>query len=481
MDEKMRHTLKLGAVTPEELCKMTGASLRLLGGADCKASVTGITTDTREIMPGDVYVAIKGEHTDGHALIKEAFAAGAAAVIAERMPDDADGVCGAVCLVGSSVDAVGDFAHSYKKRSNAKTVAVTGSVGKTTTKEFISSVLSQRFTVHKTEGNHNNELGLPMSLFDIGPDTDVSVLEMGMTGLGEIERLSLIAEPDYGIITNIGSSHLEQLGSRENICKAKMEIVSGLKKGGELVLCADEPLLLAYRQGEYNPTYVSVYNSSAEFRAVNIRYENNRTEFDLLCNRRVITNIVVPALGLHHVYAALFAYAIGQRFGLDDNEIKNGIASFRDAGMRQSIYEVAGITVIDGSYNASPESMRASLDVLGEMAREAGGARKLALLGDMRELGTESRLMHEQIGAYAAQKKLDYLFTYGLIAESIAQAAAKGGMEPSHVFANPDINSPCRSGEMICSVARPGDILLVKASRAVSAEKIIGYIKENLK
>ncbi len=471
---------KLGSINVKEITEVSGGKAYYFGNADETLECSGIAIDSRKVNNGDIFVAIKGERVDGHDYIKSALDLGAVCIIAQRVPDDIKiDTSYAIVVVDDPIVCVGDIAHSYKKRTHIRTIGVTGSVGKTTTKELIYAVLSEKFKVHKTEGNHNNDLGLPLSILDIDQDAEVAVLEMGMSNFGEIARLSEIAEPDFGVITTIGSSHMETLGSRENICKAKMEIVEGMKKNGELVLCGDEPLLLAYRCSEYNPTYISVYNSEAEFRAVNIRYADNSTSFDIIANRQMITNLTVPALGIHHVYSALFAYAIGVKFGLDADMIRQGFLNFKNAAMRQSIYEIGGVKIIDACYNASPESMRASIEVLCELSRQNGGTRKMALLGDMRELGAETRALHENLGEYVAEKKLDKLFTYGLAASSIASSAKCNGMPEEDVYDNPDITDPLASGRAILSIARPGDIILFKASRAMAVEKILGFLREN--
>ncbi len=472
---------KLGSLKIKEIAAITGGELHCFGDANINTECMGIDIDSRKIESGDIFVAIKGERVDGNDYVESAVTKGAVCIISNKMPEQALNINAsfAVVVVPDPIVSVGDLAHIYKKRIKLRTIGVTGSVGKTTTKELIYAVLSEKFKVHKTEGNHNNDLGLPLSLLEMENDAEVAVLEMGMSNLGEIARLSEIAEPDFGVITTIGSSHMETLGSRENICRAKMEIVEGMNEHGELVLCGDEPLLLAYRRSEYHPTYISVYNSEAEFRAVNIRYADNSTSFDLMANREMITNLTVPALGIHHVYSALFAYAIGVKFGLDADTIRQGFLNFKNAAMRQSIYEIGKVKIIDACYNASPESMKASIEVLCELSRQNGGARKMALLGDMRELGAETRALHEKLGEYVAEKKLDKLFTYGLAASSIATGAKAHGMKAEDVYDNPDITNPLASGQSILDVVRAGDIILFKASRAMAVEKILGFLREN--
>ncbi len=472
---------KLGLITVREVAEAANGKVHLYGSASMESECSGIDIDSRKIETGDIFVAIKGERVDGNDYIGAAVDSGCVCIISRCLPEDIDTIRGsfAVVVCDDPCTAVGDLAKIYKKRRNVRTVGVTGSVGKTTTKELIYAVLNEKFKVHKTEGNHNNELGMPLSILGMEADTEAAVLEMGMCDFREIARLSEIAEPDFGVVTTIGSSHIETLGSRENICKAKMEIAEGLKENGELVLCGDEPLLFAYRCSEYNPTYVSVYNSEAEFRAVNVRYADNSTYFDIIHNREVITNLVVPALGLHHVYSALFAYAIGVKFGIDRDTIRRGFTKFKNAAMRQSIYDIGGVKVIDACYNASPESMRASIEVLCELSKQNGGARRMALLGDMRELGAQTRELHESLGEFVAEKKLDKLFTYGVAASFIASSAKDHGMAESDVFDNPDITDPLACGRAILEQVRAGDIILFKASRAMAAEKILTYLREN--
>lgn len=463
------------------ITEATGGEVSALGGGFGGVSDV-LSTDSRAISDGSIFVAIAGENFDGHDYIAAAVKEGARIVISERAPEEKMTSGVDLVTVKSTVRALGDLARAVISESGVKTVAVTGSVGKTTTKEFIAACLSAKYRVHKTDGNKNNEIGLPLTALRMDAGTEYAVFECGMSALGEIEYLSNIVKPKIGVITNIGTSHMESLGSRENIAKAKLEIVSGMggrEAGGVLVINADEPLLYGVRETLPVGSVVTaaLHNRAADYRAVNLRRVGSGTVFDLIYNGRVATNIEIPAIGVHNVYDALYAFAVGIICGMSEAEIRGGLRAFRGAAMRQKIYEQGGITVIEDCYNASPESMRAGIDVLVSLAKEKGG-RPAALLGDMRELGEYSRLLHDQLGVYAARAGVKLLFTYGTLAESIAASAVSNGVRAENVYVNLDCTDPAKTGDMILGALKPGDVLLVKASRAVAAEAVLEYMKK---
>ncbi len=465
------------ALGAEEIARAAcGAAAAVNGGWGGECAY--LSTDSRAIVDGCIFAAIAGENFDGCDYAAAAAEAGARIIIAERMPDGLDGKAVDVVIVKNTVRALGDLARYAISRSGMKTVAVTGSVGKTTTKEFVASCFSVKHKTHKTDGNKNNEIGLPLTALSAQADDEYGVFECGMSGRGQIEYLSGIVNPDAAIITNIGTAHIEALGSRENIARAKLEIVSGMKPDGVLVINGDEPLLYGARDTlGVKVVTAAMHNRDADFRAVNLRRTASGTVFDLIYMGKVETNLEIPTLGAHTVYDALFAIAVSVVCGLSMAEIRVGLRSYRGVSMRQRIYGLGGITVIEDCYNASPESMRASIDVLVSVAKEKGG-RAAALLGDMRELGEHSRLLHEQIGVYAARAGVTVLFTYGQIAENIATAAISNGVRAENVYVNPDCTNPAPTGDMILGALAPGDVLLVKASRAVAAEAVIEYMKE---
>ena len=435
-----------------------------------------ITTDTRELKEGDLFVAIKGETFDGNDYIEKAFENGAVCALCERAPSDLKGASLLICE--DTVKALGALAKEYLTLCNVKKIAVTGSVGKTTTKEFIYSVLSEKYRVHKTEGNHNNELGLPYTVLSMPSDTEILITEMGMCAKGEIEYLSDIVKPDIAVITIIGSSHLEHLKTRENICAAKMEIAHGMTENGCLIVNGDEPLLRSPVYEKYSPEFLSLAEENSDFRISNIATCEDHTEFDFIC-RQGSYKMKASAIGRHIAQAAAFACAIGFKCGMSAQEINRGLMNYKTEKMRQNIYKIGNITIIDDCYNASPESMRASCDVLTTLS-DQNRSRAVALLGDMKELGEDTRIMHENVGEYMAKNGISLLFTYGLIAENYATGAKRCGMSDDCIFTNPDVASPEKSGEALVKHLKDGDILLIKASRAMAAEKIINYLKEHI-
>ncbi len=420
-----------------------------------------------------------GERVDGHDYIDAALSAGGGCVLCERIPEKVTERRYAAVVVEDSIKAIGELAKAYDREITHKKIAVTGSVGKTTTKEFIAAVLAEKYKVHKTEGNYNSNIGLPLSMLSMKDDTEVSVLEMGMSGLGEIDYLSRLAEPDIAVITNIGSSHIGHLGSRENICRAKLEIVNGLKMGGTLLVNADEPMLFGYKKRGISVLSVGIENEKADYRAVNIRSTGSCTVFDVVTAVSKVENVVIPVLGNHNVLAALFAYAVAERSGLDSDLIVKGLFNFRQVGMRQNVYNIGDVKVIEDCYNASPESMRAAISVLRELSSNTEGSRMVALLGDMYELGQMSGCYHEQVGAEFVKAGGELLFTFGSSADQIATGAVLHGMLNENIFRNGDISNPELSGEMLIHTLRAGDVLLVKASRGAAAERVLHYLKVN--
>ena len=376
----MKIRLGSGRLTAAQVASICGGTLYQVGCED-DVLFESVCTDSREADRTTMFVAMRGERVDGHSYIPNVVNAGCRCVLAERVPLDVKGIC--VIIVPDSLRAIRALAEHTKSALALRTVGVTGSVGKTTTKEFISAVLDKKFSLYKTAGNFNSVLGMPMSMLELNSANDAAVFEMGMSGFGEIEYMSEAARPDVAVITNIGSSHLEALGSRENICRAKLEIATGLRDGGVLLLNGDEPLLENHSSERYTTRYFGMNNESCDYFASNVRINGGGIVFDMRTPDGSYSDIEISVAGRHNVYNAMVAFAIGEEMGVAEELIREGLKAYKSVGMRQNIYMVNGVTVIEDCYNASPESMNAAINVLNDTAKAHGG-RKIALLGDMK-------------------------------------------------------------------------------------------------
>lgn len=424
--------------------------------------ITAVVTDSRKVVPGCVFVCFPGERVDGHDYAAAAYRAGAAYIVANH---PVDGVPeNRTVIVASSHHAMVRMASNYRMLFSPLMIGVTGSVGKTTTKEFCYAVLSAFGNTLKTEGNQNNEIGLPNTLFRLDDATEYAVVEMGMSNLGEIERLARAARPSAGIITLIGVSHLENLGTRENILKAKLELCYGLPDGAPLALNADDDLLPTAKLPErLRPVWFGIDSPDADVRAVKITAGDNGTDFVLSDKEYGDFLVHIPTVGLHTVSDALAAYAAATRLGLDPAKAAAALSNYQTTGMRQNIVHKAGVTVIEDCYNASPDSMRAALGVLKNQPAE----RRVALLGDMLELGSVSEEAHRQVGEWAAEAGVDLLIAYGPLSAAMAQAAAEKGVTTLHCETEQDVVGYVRQN------VHAGDALLAKASHAMKLDQVL--------
>lgn len=480
----MKIELGVGSTTLTEIAALIGKEARLPENREVPI-VTHVATDSREISAGTLFLGIRGERVDGNDYCEQALADGAAAVLCEKAPKS-----GAAIVTDDTVLTLGRLANAVKQNLSFKTVAVTGSVGKTTTKDLISLVLSQKYKTHSSKGNFNSNIGLPMSILAAPADTECGVFELGMSAFLEIDYLSRLVCPDIGVITNVGTSHMESLGSRENIAKAKLELLNGMEKGSTVLLNGDDALLCAaketVKENGIRPLYVSVstsenFSSAADFRAENIREKIGQTIFDLCFGETVYRDLKLSVMGIHSVYAALFASAVGVLLGVSEDEIRRGLSSFTSAPMRQSIESIAGITLIEDCYNASPESMRAALDVAKTIVERQGSGRLIALLGDMRELGETSWELHKEVGRYAKESGVKKLFTFGEIASvHLLNGALQAGLEGENTFRMDSSRTPTEIAEEILIDLKTDDVVLVKASRALRAERIVTVLRERL-
>lgn len=473
----MKVTIGAGTLDVREIAAMCGGTPIGVG------EVEAFCTDSREATDATtMFVAMAGERVDGHSYMKRAYDSGCRLFLCERIPEELEELSFGAILVPNTSEALGRIASAYTARCERPSVGITGSVGKTTTKEFIAAVLGEAYKLHKTKANHNSTIGVPMSMLEADGSEDVSVVEMGMSGFGEIDFMSRIVKPKIACITNIGSSHLELLGTRENICRAKLEIVNGMSHDGMLIVNGDEPLLRTMCPASVRVKYVSFEDPGAEIFVTNVRYGCDGTRFDLAIDGETFSDVYVSVIGKPFVWAAAFAVAVGREMGLSQDVIRRGLLSFKNAAMRQSITVEGGITFIEDCYNASPESVRAAIDMMKTLS-EQNCSRMVALLGDMLELGENSVAFHKQVGQYYAENGGKVLFTMGALSKNMAEGAVEKGIPGQHVTNNPTYQGEevvAALGDAICEELRPGDVFLVKASRSVGAERVLNYVKNKL-
>ena len=445
----------MGIITLKQAAQWCG------GRVDPKyAEVTflGANNDSRKIEPGQLFIALMGER-DGHDYVPAAIEKGAAAVLCSREVGDVPAI-----IVEDTRLALGAIARGERERIGMKVVGVTGSVGKSTTKEMIAEVLSRSYRVSKTPANHNNDIGMPMAVLAMSEDTQVAVLEMGMNHFREIAYLASIARPDVAVITNIGTMHIEHLGSQEGILQAKLEILEGMKEGGKIILNGDDPLLWnLHRREGIRITYCGIENPKCDYLGVEPVQMPGLLQFTVKCDHLTFP-VELSLEGMHFVTDALIAIGVGAKMGMNPSKIQEALSQFRNMAGRQEIFEAKGCTVIKDCYNAGPESMAAALAVLGGKT-----GRRVAVLGDMLELGVCTQAEHFRVGRIAAEKA-DVLLAYGPNSSRIVSGAITGGMPDTRVkgYENRD--------DIVAAMKRmikPGDVILVKGSRGMRMELIL--------
>lgn len=427
---------------------------------DMGCSFEYVCTDSREADENTMFVATRGERVDGHDYIIKAIENGCRCILCEYVPANISGMKAAYAVVENSIDAFAKCAKGYRSGKYMPVVAITGSVGKTTTKEMCAAILKRKFNTYFTEGNFNSVIGMPMSLMAAGEECEVAVFEMGMSGFGEIRSMTNAANPTIAMVTNIGSSHLEYLRTRENIARAKMEIGEGIIDGGFLLLNGDEPLLEDHYCDRYDTVYI---RRGLDFS--NVRIEKDGTHFDLLFAGNDLFDLRIPLMGAHFAYNAAFAAYASLLLGVSENDVREGLASVAPGKMRMDIYEKNGVTVLADCYNAAPESMRAAIDVIS--AIDVKG-RRIAVLGDMKELGENCEYMHRSVGYYLAQKKVDVLLTVGGLSAVLAVGATERSCIEAFAFDNND-----DAANKLREILSEGDAVLFKASRSMAFEDII--------
>jgi UDP-N-acetylmuramoyl-tripeptide--D-alanyl-D-alanine ligase len=434
-----------------------------LAAGDGNGFIDKISTDSRTLKRGELFVALRGENFDGHQFVEEAAKAEAAGAIVDFNWKGRVSSGFAVIRAEDTLRAYQSLAANYRKSLRIKVLAITGSNGKTSTKDFAASVLARRFRVTKTEGNFNNHVGLPRTVLEATSLDEAAVWEIGMNHPGEVAALAKIALPDAAIITNIGIAHIEFMGSREAIAKEKGSLAEAIGPQGTVILNADDRFS-EHIAARTHAKIIFAGTKSGSVRAIEIRQSSEGSEFTILEGaHRCRAQLPVP--GLHMVQNALLAVAAGRTFGLSLEECAIGLAAAPLTKARLQIKQIHGVQFLDDSYNANPDSMKAALRTLMEL--DADGKR-IAVLGEMRELGEESECGHQEVGETAAELGVDQLIAIGEMGAVIAQAAKKAGLEKSAA-----VGSTSEAAAILAGMAGPGDLILIKGSRLARTERVI--------
>ena len=426
--------------------------------SDKNITITSVERDSRQIKDGSLFLAIKGERVDGHDYISKCYDSGAVCSICEKAPEN---VTKPYILVDSTLEAVKKIAKAYREKFDIPVVGVSGSVGKTSTKEMLYAVLSQKYKTHKTQGNLNNELGVPLTLLAMEEDTEVAIIEMGISDFGEMTRLSEMAQPTICVLTIIGCCHLENLGDRDGVLRAKTEMFKNARPNSEFILNGDDDKL--YSVADVNgkkPIYFG-FSSDNDYYAQDIENNGEGGISCALCFDGKRLDVKIPAIGNYMVSNALAAVAVGRLLGLSDEQLINGVGAYKTVGSRANVINTGRIRIIDDCYNANPTSVKASLDTLANFS-----GRKVAILGDMKELGENELKLHYETGEYA-KSKADAVIAVGPLAQELAKGADGEWFDSVEQLKN-----------AIPAIINEGDTVLVKASHSMHFEEIVAFLKE---
>lgn len=440
---------------------LAACSGEYIGDESLKSTeVSVVVTDSRKIQPNACFAAIKGERSDGHSYIEQCFENGAVCAICENAPVNPSKPC---IMVESTQSALKQIAEYYRSLFKIPFIGITGSVGKTSTKEMIASVLSQKFNVHKTQGNFNNELGVPITLFGVNDYNTAAVIEMGISDFGEMSRLAKMVRPTHCVITNIGNCHLENLIDRDGVLKAKTEIFDYMPENGKVFLNGDDDKLVTQKnRSGIIPVYFGIGKSN-EYYAESVK---NNGENGITCTlvhgeRRIPVHI--NAIGSYMVSNALAAFAVAESLGMTDEEIAAGVEAYKTVGSRDNLIKTGKINIIDDCYNANPNSVIGAIDTLMNFS-----GRRVCILGDMKELGENEADLHKTVGEYARTKNVEMLVAVGPLAKNIAC----GFGDEALWFETVD-----ELLKNIKNIILSGDSVLVKASRAMKLERIVDSLK----
>ncbi len=450
----------MDALSLSQLAEFAGGKLSSGSG---NAKITRLSTDSRTIQPNDFFVPIRGENFDGHKFVEQTATRGAIGALVEENWNGNVPKIFALIRVPHTLLAYQNIAAAYRQSLPLKVVAITGSNGKTSTKDFLAAALAQRFRVTKTEGNFNNHVGLPRTILEATQQDEIGVWELGMNHPGEIAMLARLAAPDAAVITNIGIAHLEFMGSREAIAEEKGALAAALSAEGTLILNADDPFSEAIA-GRTNAKVIFAGTQSGAVRAEAISQTANGSEFTIMEGaHRCRAQLPVP--GLHMVQNAILAVAAARAFGVSIEEAAAGLASTPLTKARLQRREILGVQFLDDSYNANPESMKAALRTLVELETDG---RRVAVLGHMGELGPQENRGHAEVGEMAAALRIDQLITIGDLAAKISEAAKSSGLDEAT-----NVTSAEEAAELLAERTLPGDLVLVKGSRAARTERVL--------
>lgn len=466
--------------TVEEILSATQGSF--LGG-EKRCVFAGVSIDSRTVKPGELFIALRGDRFDGHEFIGQALGTRASgAIFCSNTPPqllrDRDTCFKNKVFIGvaDTLTALQEIAKVHRSRFSIPLIAITGSNGKTTTREMAASILAHRFRLLKTEGNLNNHIGVPLTLLRLEAGHQAAVIEMGINRPGELGRLCEIARPQAGLITNVGPTHLEFLGNVEGVARAKAELLEGLAQGDMAILNADDEHFQALASKVKGDLLTFGLNSKADVTASTLALHPDRgPSFRLKIRTAFKTgeiDVSLPVMGRHNIYNALGAAAIGVYQGMDLSTIRQGLESFEPVSMRSQLLKIGQFHILNDAYNANPASMRCALETLATLGPHG---QKIAVLGDMLELGGPGQAAHREVGREVARLGIQYLVTMGSLAEQIAQGALSAGMDDWRVIQS---QGPKGAGEKVLNVAKPGDYILVKGSRKMKMERILEVIAQ---
>ncbi len=466
----------MATFTGDEVLAATGGTL-LKGATGCR--IQRVCTDSRKVRKGDLFVALKGARFDGHQFLDEVFTRGAKGVVLEAFPRHAKVGKPAsaradpfVVKVKDSLRAYQDLATFHRTRFDIPVVAVTGSNGKTTTKEMVAKTLSQRWRLRKTAGNLNNRIGLPQTVLGLTAVHQAAVLELGVDATGQTTRLAEIARPTVGLITNVGNDHLEFFGSVDGSARAKAELLAHLPRDGAVILNADDPYYDFFRRRARCSVVSFGLQEDADVRGSHIQRRGTRTEFRLrVIGRQRSHRLSLHVHGTHNVLNALAAIAVGHVLGLSVANVATGLSRFRPVAMRSQVSSWQGLRVIEDYYNANPDSMKAAVTLLQELG---AGRRTIAVLGDMLELGTETRALHREVGAFVAGNRVSLLVACGEFGRELARGASAEGMPGARIF---EARRVADAAAVLKKLVEPGDVVLFKASRAMQFECLVDVLR----